>query len=223
MLATGRGMFAPYAEPVAINNRGQVVGFNASEHPLEYQPSLWENGRTSVLPSGSFEARASAVNGRGQIVGATGDNLWFNEGEATLWENGRRTSKACRAGVIQSAGLCAGPSSMLASRASTQATSESCRSTHSSRLISPRAKARSSLVSATFNSFTNAVSIPRTARGAARAQFSEEVGRRSSGVSERSSPPLEDKRDGATRIVTRQSRCNIGDFPRTRARLGYLS
>ncbi len=66
--------------PLAINNKGQVVGFSdVNSRSLEYHPVLWEHGQikdlTKFIPREtrwlSMEG-AAGINDRGQIVGDGG-------------------------------------------------------------------------------------------------------------------------------------------------------
>ena len=83
----------PFSEAVAINDRGQVVGYSSAA-PLESDQAqkrafLWQRGKTTdlgVLP-GTRESWPVAINERGQIVGMGGDG-----DRAFLWQNGKMTA-----------------------------------------------------------------------------------------------------------------------------------
>lgn len=104
----------PDGEAVAINQRGQVVGWvdtkNTSaadrhmgevcgdgkySHPAPHA-FLWANGRITDLGSlGGLESEAAAVNDQGQVVGWADTKRRDSEGcavgHAFVWENGRMT------------------------------------------------------------------------------------------------------------------------------------
>jgi probable HAF family extracellular repeat protein len=57
--------------PVALNDRGQVIANTGAEGD-EGRAVLWQNGRRILLPTlGGKASEAVAINGRGQIVGAS--------------------------------------------------------------------------------------------------------------------------------------------------------
>jgi probable HAF family extracellular repeat protein len=79
--------------PLAINNRGEVVGYSSGRIPgtpwEAYHPFVWSNGTMTDLgldmgnPPGSLYAQASAINDKGVIVG-TGTTV-------QVWTDGVRT------------------------------------------------------------------------------------------------------------------------------------
>jgi probable HAF family extracellular repeat protein len=85
-----------YSEPVAINNKGQVIGY-ATNASGEIRAFLWRKGvMTELKPlPGAKSVYLSAINNKGQIVGASGfPEIDFNNGlkdgdlpnfRATLW------------------------------------------------------------------------------------------------------------------------------------------
>jgi probable HAF family extracellular repeat protein len=90
-LADGKG----YSEPVAINNRGQVIGYTTNAHGGS-SAFVWQKGvMTELKPlPGAKYVVISAINKRGQIVGASGfPDINFNSDlqgnlpkfRATLW------------------------------------------------------------------------------------------------------------------------------------------
>jgi probable HAF family extracellular repeat protein len=74
---------------VAINNRGQIVGW--SDRGSCYHAVLWEKGKMRDLGTlGGACSMAKAINDRGEVVGwslKTGEN-WKTE-RAFLWTNGK--------------------------------------------------------------------------------------------------------------------------------------
>ena len=80
----GFGQERAPSEALAINNRGQIVGW------WNDRPALWEDGKLTLLPGirrGSGRGEAKDINDRGQIVGevrAKGSST-----HAVLWENGK--------------------------------------------------------------------------------------------------------------------------------------
>ena len=94
-----------YSVAVAINDRGQVVGYSWSRfseahesEPASVRAFLWEKGKMTNLGTvGGQDSAAVAINNRGQVVVAVGD--WaLRETDAYLWENGRLTRLGPRAG-----------------------------------------------------------------------------------------------------------------------------
>ena len=69
---------------VAINDRGQVVGWSETPAGVTHAV-LWEAGSMTDLgaPTGGW-SQASGINARGQIVGGLGDH-------AAIWEAGKVT------------------------------------------------------------------------------------------------------------------------------------
>ena len=80
-----------FSGPLAINNRGQVVGFSTTANEEHTNPFFWESGR----PIDLFKATkgkvitANAINDAGQVVGG-GDfsNVGGSPFSAVLWSKG---------------------------------------------------------------------------------------------------------------------------------------
>lgn len=71
---------SPESEAVAINDRGQVVGWSATKTRGTY-PFLWQEGVMRVM---SARGEATAINDRGQIVGYS-----LVSGHAFVWQGGK--------------------------------------------------------------------------------------------------------------------------------------
>jgi probable HAF family extracellular repeat protein len=79
------GDFDLAASPTGINNSGQIVGVSYSESSNATHATRWSNGGVTDLGTlGGASSYASAINGKGWIVGwaALGNNLQH----AALWE-----------------------------------------------------------------------------------------------------------------------------------------
>ena len=82
----------PDSTAVAINGRGQIVGWSTTNAKDEYgsisHAFLWQNGKMRDLGTlGGKSSSANAINGSGQIVGES-----YTRGDvshAFLWENGK--------------------------------------------------------------------------------------------------------------------------------------
>jgi probable HAF family extracellular repeat protein len=80
--------------PLAINNRGDIVGYSAAPVPGQpydaYHPFLWQNGTMTDLgrdmgtPPGSANTEAEAINDKGTVVGS-------GPGSLQMWKDGVRT------------------------------------------------------------------------------------------------------------------------------------
>lgn len=76
-----------------VNNHGQVVGNSYSASHQSNRATLWQNGKTTLLPSigtapGSFAySYANAINDAGQVVGYSAGPDFSDH--ATLWQNGQ--------------------------------------------------------------------------------------------------------------------------------------
>jgi probable HAF family extracellular repeat protein len=80
-----RGTFKDLGDilPEALNNRGQVVGFNSAEHA-----ALWANGHLQDLGTfGGPISAASGINNREEVVGYAQFGL-VNPQDAFLWKDG---------------------------------------------------------------------------------------------------------------------------------------
>ena len=77
--------------PLAINNKGQVVGFASSADGTVFRAFLWRNGVATDLGTLAPDVFGIAVgiNDKGQIVGDSCDE--FFDCRAFLWENGTMT------------------------------------------------------------------------------------------------------------------------------------
>ena len=66
--------------PMAINDRGQVVGFNTSTAPVGFSAITWsrENGFQLLLEN----AVATDINNRGDITGVRYECVTFPEGQS---------------------------------------------------------------------------------------------------------------------------------------------
>jgi len=76
--------------PVAINDRGQIVGSIRTANAPEIHAALWENGTIvdlGVLPGGS-SSFAVAINNRGQIIGSSYSGDFGRGGRAFIWDRG---------------------------------------------------------------------------------------------------------------------------------------
>ncbi|HEU5107820.1 MAG TPA: hypothetical protein VFT95_04515 [Micromonosporaceae bacterium] len=75
----------------AMNDRGQIVGTLLSPAG-EYTAFLYENGRFTELPTpAGRNSIATAINNRGEVLGAVGDPYW-GESVTTIWRDGGATS-----------------------------------------------------------------------------------------------------------------------------------
>jgi probable HAF family extracellular repeat protein len=77
----------------AINDRGQVVGWNMEGTGFAEQSAfLWQNGKLTLLEFGTVN-EATNINNRGQVVGTedSSEAYWENP-EAFLWQAGEKTS-----------------------------------------------------------------------------------------------------------------------------------
>jgi probable HAF family extracellular repeat protein len=96
--------------PLAINNRGDIVGYSAAPVPGQpydaYHPFLWQNGTMTDLgrdmgtPPGSANTEAEAINDKGTIVGS------YYTGSATqafIYKNGAFTALGTLGGSNSSA------------------------------------------------------------------------------------------------------------------------
>jgi probable HAF family extracellular repeat protein len=106
------------SEALALNNRGQVVGHSCTD-PTPNQSDfyncrergfVWEAGymmELGVLPSLACETYgcttyASAINDRGEIVGASVLRVGYVTPEAVLWRNGQITDLGTPSGFARS-------------------------------------------------------------------------------------------------------------------------
>ncbi len=102
---------------VAINERGQVVGYSAiatkdeKGNPIQHA-FMWQNGSMTDLGAlpGKKWSKAVAINDRGQVIGQSGERAFF-------WGNGKMTdlgalpgAKHCRAFAINDPGQVVGRS-----------------------------------------------------------------------------------------------------------------
>jgi probable HAF family extracellular repeat protein len=74
---------------VSINNAGTVIGFGTTPNFGLISAFVWHDQKIRLLPpleSGDILTQASAVNDKGQIVGAAGPNWWANY-FAVLWDH----------------------------------------------------------------------------------------------------------------------------------------
>lgn len=72
------------AQAFGINDAGVVVGGANTADGAKLVACRWNNGKATALPSAVEGSIADAVNGKGQIVGATADH-------ATLWDGDKVT------------------------------------------------------------------------------------------------------------------------------------
>jgi probable HAF family extracellular repeat protein len=93
-LPLGGGADMPnVSEAIAINDRGQIVGTSyVDQNDPVFKPFLWSAGRMTELPcpGAARMGGATAINGRGQVVGWCGDAR-PGEGKthAVLWVNAK--------------------------------------------------------------------------------------------------------------------------------------
>ena len=103
-LGVSPGYMSSTAE--AVNNAGQVVGFEQTADSVSHA-FIWQNGAMTDLGTlGGTNSYASAINGSGQVVGTsdTGELDQFGDviSHAFLWENGVMTDST-PAGIFSSA------------------------------------------------------------------------------------------------------------------------
>lgn len=75
---------AAYYRPHGMNNRGDVVGYVGRESPMI--PVVWSKGHVLDLgvPAGHYDARAYAINNKGEIVGES-SLTYAGRSVAVLW------------------------------------------------------------------------------------------------------------------------------------------
>jgi probable HAF family extracellular repeat protein len=81
----------PRSDPLAINERGQIVGSCGDADPR--RPFIWEEGRLRDFgtPPNSDFSEAVAINDRGQVIGESGiytDTPFATIAYAVLWQHG---------------------------------------------------------------------------------------------------------------------------------------
>jgi probable HAF family extracellular repeat protein len=88
-----------------INDQGQVIGWSSLSVPFSEKAFLWDStkGMQNLgTLQGNNVSRAFAINDLGQIVGWSGNNYYFLNGRAGLWEGGDVTDLGT-VGGLQSA------------------------------------------------------------------------------------------------------------------------
>lgn len=97
-----------HSSAVAINERGQVIGWSApalgedERLPPKPRAFIWQNGKLTDLGTlGGASAIPFAINDRGQVVGQsqTRDGRWH----AFVWETGRMTALPTLGGKVSAA------------------------------------------------------------------------------------------------------------------------
>src|SRR4029077_2354252 len=101
----------------SINNQAWVVGnaenttldSTCSSPELQSEPAIWKNGRIQQLPTfpGDPDGLATAINGRGLVVGGSGDCPTGNTSSlhALLWQNGTVTNLGSLGGTLYNVAL----------------------------------------------------------------------------------------------------------------------
>ncbi|MGD2153953.1 MAG: hypothetical protein PVG79_11855 [Gemmatimonadales bacterium] len=79
-----------------INRHGQVVGWSETADG-DLHAFLWEKGKITDLSPGKPDARAKAINDRGQVVGQSGSP---GNTVPVLWENGEMTVLGTQVGGV---------------------------------------------------------------------------------------------------------------------------
>ena len=87
------------SKALAINDRGQIVGYSYARGPMDERPFLWQDGKMTALRvlHRGWDTEALDINERGQIVGYTSDE--DGEGRevgwrSLLWTSGKMTTLA---------------------------------------------------------------------------------------------------------------------------------
>ena len=80
-----------YSEPVALNDRGEVLANNNCEPMAQSTTAfVWKGGKSVVLVRKGYSV-GRALNSRGQVAGWVGDDVGLTDGRAFLWSDGRST------------------------------------------------------------------------------------------------------------------------------------
>jgi probable HAF family extracellular repeat protein len=96
-----------YSRAVAVNDRGQVVGYSGLEGSKAWPPPpqhafLWQNGRMIDLGTlGGADSSAVAINNRGQVIGYS--ETRHHAQHAFLWQSGRMIDLGTLGGADSSA------------------------------------------------------------------------------------------------------------------------
>ena len=75
-----------YADPQAINNSNQIVGYARDDNGSDLHAVIWEGGIVSKLAPAIGESRAHAINDAGIAVGQ------LHSATAAIWQNGQTTN-----------------------------------------------------------------------------------------------------------------------------------
>jgi len=93
------------AAPVGINNNGTIVGVGSTPGFALVSAFVWIEGHIHTLPqlvSGGIFTQANAINDRGQIAGASGQD-WWADFHAVLWDHGQIIDLGTLGGVASMA------------------------------------------------------------------------------------------------------------------------
>ena len=77
----------------AINDRGQVVGYSGVPGDVAFHAFFWQNGVMTDLGTlaGDFMSTANGINNRGQVVGTSCADIFFDNCRAFLYQGGVMT------------------------------------------------------------------------------------------------------------------------------------
>jgi hypothetical protein len=71
----GKATPVPLSMPVAMNNRGQVIGYLVAADARRLTPCLWSGGKLTDISFGNRDIKLKSMNDSGQIVGVSFQRL----------------------------------------------------------------------------------------------------------------------------------------------------